>query len=88
MFLGLGPVFGQRWAQEPAQRPRLYECYIDQRKLNREIDYKAPKNKNVKYGPESKSGIFVTFAMATVEHGKYLASKGCPIKNIVRPVRG
>ena len=34
-------VFGQSWAQEPAQRPRLEKRCINQRKLAREIDSKA-----------------------------------------------
>jgi hypothetical protein len=44
VVLGFGPVFGQTWAQEPAQRPRLEKRYINQRKLAREIDSKAPRN--------------------------------------------
>ena len=41
VFLGFWPVFGQSWAQEPAQRPRLEKCCINQRKLTREIDSKT-----------------------------------------------
>ncbi len=41
VFLGFWSVFGQSWAQVPAQRPRLEKCYINQRKLTREIDSKA-----------------------------------------------
>ena len=43
IFLGFGGIFGHSWAQEPAQRPRLEKHDIDQRKLTREIDSKAPK---------------------------------------------
>ncbi len=42
VFLCVGPVFGQSWAQKPAQRPRLEKRYINQRELSREIDSKAP----------------------------------------------
>ena len=31
-------MFGQSWAQELDQRPRLDKCYINQRNLIREID--------------------------------------------------
>ena len=41
VFLGFGPVFGQSWAQERAQRHRLEKCYINQRKRTREIDSKT-----------------------------------------------
>ncbi len=34
-------AFGQNWAQERAQRPRLEKRYINQRKLALEIDSKA-----------------------------------------------
>ncbi len=39
-FIGFGRMFGQSWAQERAQRPRLKKRYINQRKLSREIDSK------------------------------------------------
>ncbi len=48
-------MFGQSWAQEPAQRPRLEKRYMNQRKLTREIDPEAPINSNLKSGHESKS---------------------------------
>jgi hypothetical protein len=38
-------VFGQSWAQEPAQRPPLEKRYMKQRKLARDIDSKAPRKK-------------------------------------------
>ncbi len=41
-FRGFRSVFGQSWAQERAQRPRLDKCYINQRKLAREIDSEDP----------------------------------------------
>ncbi len=41
MFFVFGPVFGQSWAQECAQRPRLEKRYINQRYWTREIDYKV-----------------------------------------------
>ncbi len=44
VFLGFRPIVGQSWAQEPAQRPRLEKRSINQRKVTREIDYKAPQN--------------------------------------------
>ncbi len=45
-------MFGQSWAQERAQRPRLEKRYINQRKLTREIDSKAPMLKVRLVGPE------------------------------------
>ncbi len=42
-FLGFWTVFGQSWAQQRAQRPRLEKRYMDQRGLVREIDSKAPR---------------------------------------------
>ncbi len=44
VFLSFWPVSGQSWAEEPAQRPRPEKRYMNQRKLNREIDSKAPNN--------------------------------------------
>ncbi len=41
VFLVFLPVFGHTWAQERAQRPRLEQRYINQRKLIREIDSKT-----------------------------------------------
>ncbi len=38
-FPGCGLVFGKRWAQERAQRPRLEKRYINQRRLTRESAY-------------------------------------------------
>jgi hypothetical protein len=53
VFLVFGAVFGQSWAQELAQRPRLEKCCINQRKLARGIDAmgfrgpkRTPKNPN------------------------------------------
>ncbi len=42
VFLGFWSVFGQTWAQERAQRPRLEKRYINHRKSAREIDAKTP----------------------------------------------
>ncbi len=44
VVLGFWPVFGQSWAQEPAQRPRLEKRNINQRKLTREIDSKGSRS--------------------------------------------
>ncbi len=41
IVLDFGPVFGQSWAQERAQRPRLEKRYTNQRKLPREIGSKV-----------------------------------------------
>jgi hypothetical protein len=38
-FLSFWSVFGQSWAREPAQRPRLEKIYINQRKLAPEVHY-------------------------------------------------
>ena len=46
VFLDFGPDFGQSWARERAQRPRLEKCYINQRKLARETESKTPKLKS------------------------------------------
>ncbi len=53
VVLGFGPVFGQTWAQENAQRPRLEKRYINQRKIEREIDSKAPRKLKYKIWPLS-----------------------------------
>ena len=45
------PIFGQSWAQERAQRPRLEKRYINQRRLAREIDSKAPNKLKSKMWP-------------------------------------
>ncbi len=55
VFLGFGPVFGQSWAQERSPWPQLEKCYMNQRKLTREIDTEAPRK--LKSGPESKSAL-------------------------------
>ena len=47
VFRGFWPVFGQSWAQEPAQRPQLEKRYINQRKLARGIDSKAQKKTKI-----------------------------------------
>ena len=39
--VGFRSIFGQSWAQEPAQWPRPEKRYINQRKLSREIDSRA-----------------------------------------------
>ncbi len=44
VFLGFGQVFGQSWAQQRAQRPRLEKGYMYHRTLTREIDSNAPRN--------------------------------------------
>ena len=41
VVLGFWSVFGQSWAREPAQRPRLEKRYINQRKLAQEIASRA-----------------------------------------------
>ncbi len=43
-FSRVWQVFGQIWAQQPAQRTRLEKHNINQRKLARDIDSKAPRN--------------------------------------------
>ncbi len=44
-------VFGESWAQECAQRPRLEKPYINQQKLSRNIDSKAPRQLKSKIWP-------------------------------------
>jgi hypothetical protein len=41
-----GSCFGQSWARDRYERPRLEKCCINQRKLYRETDPKAPKLKS------------------------------------------
>ena len=41
VLLGFGPVFGQSWARDRYQRPRLEKRCINQRQLARETDSKA-----------------------------------------------
>ncbi len=44
IWIGLGSVFGQSWARDRYQRPRLETWCINRRKLTQEPDSKAPSS--------------------------------------------
>ncbi len=49
VLVGFGSVFGQSWARDRYQRPRLEKRRINQRKLTRETDSKVPKTNGILY---------------------------------------
>ncbi len=63
ILVGFGSVFGrfwvgfgQSWAPDRCQRPRLEKHFINQRKLTRETDSKAPNSAELK-GPRKRLRI-------------------------------
>ncbi len=47
IVLGFWPVFGESWAQECAQPPRLEKDYIDQPKINPEDQFRGTEKTKI-----------------------------------------